>query len=177
MNFCSNCGYPVSLKFIEGEHPIPRYFCENCKTVHYQNPKIIVGCVPLWKEQTMLCKRGIEPQKGFWNLPGGFMENGETVEAGAAREALEETGVEADILSLHSVYTVISVNQVHLHFLANIRSLDFQTNAESMEISLFEEREIPWHEIAFASNYFALRCFFEDRRKGARELHLGQWNP
>ena len=174
MNYCSECGHRVELRNILGEH-IPRFICGHCHTIHYENPKMIVGCLPVWEDKVMLCRRGIEPRKGFWNLPAGFMENGETVEHGAKREAYEETGVEVELIRLHCVYSVHSVNQVHLHFLARMLSVDYTLNEESVEISLFGEEEIPWGDIAFESNVFSLRAFFEGRKEDVNKTFLGQW--
>ena len=91
MKFCSNCATALVFGSVENEH-LPRFYCSNCEMIHYQNPKIIVACLPIWENKIMLCRRGIEPQLGFWNIPGGFMENKESVESGALREMLEETG-------------------------------------------------------------------------------------
>ena len=172
MKFCSNCGSQVVFKAIEGEH-LPRFICENCGIIHYKNPLMVVGCVPIWEDKIMLCRRGIEPQFGMWNLPGGFMENNETVEEGAAREMLEETNGRVKILSLHTVFSVTHVNQVHLHFLANMEDLNYSETPESTEIALFTEGSIPWDEIAFASNLFAIKRYFEDRKNGIQKTHLG----
>jgi ADP-ribose pyrophosphatase YjhB (NUDIX family) len=123
----------------------------------------------------MLCKRGIEPQYGLWNIPGGFMENDETVEAGAVREMVEETGGNVKLLGLHTVYNVLPVNQVHLHFLVELLDLNYHLTDESIDIQLFTEENIPWQEIAFASSRFALKKYFEDRKNGTQEIHLGTY--
>src|SRR5881392_2300577 len=99
MNYCSNCGTRVVLKVPEGDH-LPRHVCEQCGTIHYQNPKIVVGSVPTWEGKILICKRGIEPRLGFWTICAGFMENDETLEAGAAREALEEARIDVEVGSL-----------------------------------------------------------------------------
>ncbi len=172
MKYCSNCGQKVQFGNIEGDH-LPRFHCLDCGTIHYQNPRVIVGCIPVWEDKIMLCRRGIEPQLGLWNVPGGFMENNETVENGAAREMLEETHAQVRIVGLQSVFTVLHVNQVHLHFIAEMQDLNYQTTPESTEIQLFTEGDIPWKDIAFASNYFALKRFFEDRKLGVQRTHRG----
>ena len=99
MNFCSNCGHRVVLKVPEGDF-LPRHVCPNCGTVHYLNPKIVVGSVPEYQGRILICRRGIEPRHGFWTIPAGFMENDETLQAGAAREAKEEARIEVEIGSL-----------------------------------------------------------------------------
>ena len=173
MNYCSNCGHKIQFGTVEGEH-LPRFNCANCGAIHYENPKIIVGCVPVWEDKVMLCRRGIEPHLGWWNIPGGFMENDETIESGAAREMLEETGATVRIVGLLSVFSVPPVNQVHLHFLAEMTDLTYEITPESTEIELFTEGSLPWSEVAFASNRFALTKYFEDRRLGLQRTHIGQ---
>jgi ADP-ribose pyrophosphatase YjhB (NUDIX family) len=172
MKFCSVCGNEVVFGDLEHEH-LPRFHCPNCKTIHYENPKIIVGCLPIWEDKVMLCRRAIEPQHGLWNIPGGFMENNESVEQGAAREMWEETFGRVTIVGLHTVFNVLPVNQVHLHFLAELQDLTYQITPESSEIVLFNEEDVPWAEIAFASSAFALKKYFEDRKLGKRRTHTG----
>ena len=174
MKFCSSCGSQIKFGALPGEH-IPRYYCDVCSTIHYVNPKIIVGCLPIWEDKVMLCKRGIEPQYGMWNIPGGFMENDETVEHGAMREMEEETNGKVRMIGLHTVYNVIPVNQVHLHFLVEMVDLNYSLTEESIDIQLFKEEDIPWSEIAFASSRFALKKYFEDRKQGVRGTHLGTY--
>jgi ADP-ribose pyrophosphatase YjhB (NUDIX family) len=170
MKYCSNCAAPVVFRVPTGDH-LPRFICEQCDTIHYQNPRIIVGCLPLWEDKIMLCKRSIAPRFGFWNVPGGFMENGETVEAAVLRELWEETGTTGSIMDLHTVYTNTPLHQVHLHYLVQLDAPKWILTPESSDIQLFTESEIVWEDIAFASNLFVLKSFFEDRRKGIRQLH------
>ena len=172
MNYCSNCGEKINFGDIEGDH-LPRFYCLSCNEIHYQNPKIIVGCLPIYEDKVMLCKRGIEPQLGLWNIPGGFMENNESADVGAAREVFEETGAKVRILHLHSVYSVVPVNQVHLHYLAELMDLNYYLTPESTDIQLYTESEIPWKEIAFASTQFALKTYFEFRKSNSKATHIG----
>ncbi len=173
MNYCSSCGSDkLVFEVPEGDHR-PRFCCNSCGKVHYQNPRVVVGCIALWQEQVLLCRRAIEPRKDFWNLPGGYLENGETVEAGALRETREETGAEVKILRLHSVYNLVRVNQVFLHFLAEMQSPAFYTTAESSEVKLFPLSAIPWQDIAFDSNTFALTSFLENRHNPAEKVFIG----
>lgn len=174
MNFCAQCGNRVVFQKVDGDH-LPRFVCESCSTIHYQNPRVIVGCIPIWDNKILLCRRGIEPQWGYWNIPGGFMENNETVEQGAAREAFEEAGLQLEILSLQSVFTVDVVHQVHLHFVAKITAPEWHLTPETTEIQLFEFDKLPWNEIAFASNRFALKCFLEDQSNNVQRTHLGNF--
>ena len=173
MNFCSNCGTRVVLKVPEDDF-LPRHVCENCGTIHYQNPKIVVGSVPEYEGRILLCKRGIEPRLGHWTIPAGFMENDETLEAGAAREAQEEARIDVEIGSLLLVANVTHARQVHVFFRSRMRTPDFGVTHESLEVALVDEKDIPWHDLAFPSTEFALRRFVEDRKAGVDRHHVAQ---
>lgn len=175
MNFCNHCGEKVTLKTIPGDH-LPRFVCDACGIIHYQNPRIIVGCLGIWEDKVMLCRRSIEPQFGFWNVPGGFMENGESVEEGALRELWEEAHIRADAIGLHSIFSIPRINQVHIHFLVQLRDLNYSLTPESSEIRMFTEEEIPWDEIAFASSTFILRKYYEDNITGQRRVHVSEYH-
>jgi len=173
LNFCSNCGSDaLAFKVPEGDS-FSRFICGNCQVIHYQNPRIIVGCVVLYQEQVMLCRRAIEPRYGLWNLPGGFMENGETVEQGAKRETFEETNAEVEIIRLHSVYNIPHVNQVYLHFLAKMEKPYFTETSESLEVQLFSESDIPWDDIAFSSTSYSLQKYFQHKEEHKPPVHIG----
>lgn len=172
MKFCSNCGATVVHKIPEGDN-LPRYVCEACNTIHYQNPRMVVGCVPVWEDKVLLCKRGIEPRYGLWTVPAGFMENGETLDAGALRETLEEACARVNIDKLYAVYNIPHVNQVYLLFLARLKDLDFKAGSETQEVRLFREDEIPWDQIAFATVRNTLTHFFADRARKQFGFHLG----
>jgi ADP-ribose pyrophosphatase YjhB (NUDIX family) len=171
MKFCSACGSLVSLRNPEGDH-LARYVCDACGIVHYQNPKLIVGCVPEHQGRILLCRRAIEPRLGFWTIPAGFMENGETTQEGAQRESLEEAQARVEIGSLLAVVHVLHADQVHVMFRANLPEPQFGPAPESLEVGLFAEDEIPWSDIAFRSVDFALRRFFEDRRRGVENHYF-----
>jgi ADP-ribose pyrophosphatase YjhB (NUDIX family) len=161
LKFCSNCGSD-HLEFIIPENDTyHRYVCTNCHTIHYQNPRLIVGCLATWENKILLCKRAIQPQKDLWNLPAGFLENGERAEEGALRETLEESKAKVDIVRLHVLYSIPIVNQVYLHFLARMKTPDFGTTLESSEVQLFDPKDIPWDRIAFQSTTFALKKYLE----------------
>ncbi|MFK8101314.1 MAG: NUDIX hydrolase [Saprospiraceae bacterium] len=170
MNYCSNCGTKVNFQAVPEDH-LPRHVCPQCTLIHYQNPKIVTGCLPIWEDKVLLCKRAIEPRHGYWNIPGGYMENGETVEEGAMREVWEEAFAKVEIIGLHTLYSIPHVNQVYLHFLAEMTTPDFEAGVESLEVALFKEEDIPWENIAFTSSTFSLKCFFSDRKAGIRQLH------
>jgi ADP-ribose pyrophosphatase YjhB (NUDIX family) len=171
MNFCSNCGKPVTLQIPDGDH-LPRYVCTSCGTIHYENPRIIAGCVIETQGKLLLCKRAIEPRLGYWTTPAGFMENGESVQQGAAREAMEEALAHVKIGSLLAIVNVLRAHQVHMLFRAELIDPTFGVGPESLETRLYEAGEIPWPQIAFLSVEFALRRYLEDRREGRERLHL-----
>ena len=173
MNFCSNCGSRVLLKVPEGDF-LPRHVCDNCRTIHYLNPKLVVGSVPEYEGRILLCKRGIEPRLGYWTIPAGFMENDETLEAGAAREAAEEARIQVEIGSLLLLANVTSARQVHVFFRSRMLTPDFGVTHESLEVRLMDEKEIPWADLAFPSTEYALRRFVEDRAAGVERHHVAE---
>jgi ADP-ribose pyrophosphatase YjhB (NUDIX family) len=171
MRFCDRCGAPVILRVPAGES-LPRHVCDACGTVHYLNPKLIAGSVPTAADGSiLLCRRGIEPRHGFWTLPAGFMELGETSAAAAARETREEACAELSALALHSVIDVPQVSQVHLMFRGQLVDDRHAAGAETLETRLFAEAELPWAELAFPSVTLALEAFLADRRQGAFAVH------
>ncbi len=172
MNYCSQCAARVSLKVPAGDS-LPRYVCEACDTIHYQNPKLVVGCIPEWEDRILLCRRAIEPRLGLWTVPAGFMENGETTMAGAARETLEEANARVDVLQLYALYNIPHISQVYVLFRARLLDLEFSAGEESLEVRLFTQAEIPWQDLAFATVRNTLTHYFEDRARGRYELHLG----
>jgi ADP-ribose pyrophosphatase YjhB (NUDIX family) len=174
LKYCSNCGSnQIGLKIPKGD-TFERFICDNCNRIFYDNPRVIVGCLPIVDDKVMLCKRAIQPQAGLWNLPAGFLENGENAEDGAARETLEETLAKVEIIKLHVVFSLPKVNQVYLHFLAKLNNNHFGPTTESLEVKLFSKDEIPWDEIAFHSTTYALERFFEygEEYKG---VHIGNY--
>ncbi len=124
MNFCSRCGEAVQLKIPAGDNR-PRYICDSCGTIHYENPRIIAGCLPVYGTQVLLCRRAIEPRLGYWTLPAGFMENGESTEQAARRETQEEACAEVEIQSLYTLTSIVHVNQVQLIYLAELNAPEF----------------------------------------------------
>ncbi|GMR17174.1 MAG: NUDIX hydrolase [Gammaproteobacteria bacterium] len=170
MKHCSACGASVTRKVPDGDHR-GRWVCDSCDTIHYQNPKIVVGCIPERDGQVLLCRRAIEPRYGFWTVPAGFMELGETIAQGAARETLEEACAEVEIGHLFASVDVIDAGQVHLFFTAKLLG-DFAAGDETLEAAMFRESEIPWDELAFRSGTFALQKYFADAgRNNGVHLH------
>lgn len=177
MNFCSHCGAPVSRRIPAGD-TLPRAVCDQCGTIHYENPKLVVGCIPEWEDgRILLCRRAIEPRYGLWTLPAGFMENDETTEQAAARETLEEAEARVDIDDLLALVSIPYINQVHLFYRGRLRDLQFGAGEESLEVALFHQDDIPWNELAFRSVTFALRAFFHDRTVGSYGLHSTDLPP
>lgn len=172
MKFCSNCGSTVALKIPAGDS-LPRHVCDACGTIHYLNPKMIVGCIAEWESRILLCRRAIEPRHGLWTVPAGFMENGETTAQGAARETLEEANARVEIGPLYAMYNIPHINQVYILFRARLLDLDYSAGAESLEVRLFDEADVPWDQLAFATVRNTLTHYFADRRAGEYRFHLG----
>ena len=172
MKFCSNCGSPVTSKVPAGD-TLPRYVCDACNTIHYQNPRMVVGCIPEWEDRILLCRRAIEPRYGLWTVPAGFMENGETTFQGAVRETLEEANARVEVGELYAVYNIPHINQVYMLFRARLLDMDFSAGAETLETRLFTEPDIPWEQLAFATVRNTLTHYFDDRRNGHYKFHMG----
>ncbi len=170
MKFCSNCAAPLARRVPPGDN-LPRWLCDACGMIHYQNPLVVVGTLPEHSGRILLCRRAIEPRYGYWTLPAGFMENGETTAAAAARETLEEAGARIELGEPFSLISVPYVNQVHLFYRARLLDLDFKAGEESLEVALYEEAAIPWKEIAFRTVAATLRHWFADRSRGAFGFH------
>lgn len=176
MNYCSHCGAKVELKAPPGDH-LPRYICDVCGTIHYENPKIVVGAIPEWEEKILLCRRAIEPRHGLWTLPAGFMENHETTAQGAVRETSEEANARVEIIALYTLYNLPHISQVHMFYRSRLLDLNFTPGSESLEVELFSEETMPWDDLAFASVRKTLQHFFKDRRSGNFSLHSGDLLP
>lgn len=171
IKFCRECGGATVYRVPDDGDTRERAVCSRCATVHYENPLNVVGTVPYWGDKVLLCKRNIEPRRGKWTLPAGFMELGETVAEGAARETNEEAGALIEMQDLFSMLTVVRVGQVHLFYRARLLSDRFDPGHETMEARLFSESEIPWDEIAFRTVRQTLERYFSDRRAGTYALH------
>jgi ADP-ribose pyrophosphatase YjhB (NUDIX family) len=160
---CKNCGTAVVRRLPDDGDTRMRAVCPACHTVHYENPLNVVGTIPVFEGKVLLCKRNIEPRKGFWTLPAGFMELRETLAEGAARETDEEAGADIEMHSLFSVLDVPRVGQVHFFFRATMRSLSLNPGHETMEARLFSENEVPWDDLAFRTVKETLRLYFADQ--------------
>lgn len=169
IKYCPMCGSIVSHE-IPADDDRLRHVCHSCGNVQYENPKLVVGCIPEWEDRILFCRRDIEPRKGKWTLPAGFMENNETAAAGAVRETWEEARVRVRIVAPYRLYDLPFVNQVYFMFRAQMTSPEFQTTPESSEIRLLHEQDVPWDHIAFPVIRETLKSFFEDRKRGRFEF-------
>ena len=170
MKFCPNCGAQPARRVPPGDN-LPRWVCDQCGEIHYQNPKLVVGALPEYQGKLLLCRRAIEPRYGYWTLPAGFMENDETAGQAALRETLEEAGARIELIGPFSLISVPYVNQVHLFYRARLLDLQFSPGEESLEVALYEEARIPWKEIAFRTVAATLRHWFADRGRGEFGFH------
>ncbi len=168
---CKNCGAAVVYRIPDDGDTKLRAVCPACLTVHYENPLNVVGTVPHFGDRVLLCKRNIEPRRGKWTLPAGFMELDETLAEGAARETVEEAGAQFEMEGLFSIVNVARVGQVHMFYLARLLSERFNPGFETMEARLFAEADIPWEEIAFRTVKETLQHYFTDRRAGQFSIH------
>ncbi len=176
MKFCSQCGALVTRKVPPGDN-LPRYVCDACQEIHYQNPKIVAGCIPEWEGKILLCRRAIEPRSGLWTFPAGFMERGESTEQAAARETFEEAQADVEITSLYAVFSLPHISQVYMVFRGRMRGPDFQAGTESLEVQLFHRDAIPWEEIAFPVVHETLVRYVHDLVRGSFPVHVGSLRP
>lgn len=172
MKFCSQCGAPVSLSVPSGDNRL-RHVCETCGTIHYQNPKIVAGCILEWQDQILLCRRAIEPRYGLWTLPAGFMENGESAVTAALREAREEANAVVENPMLYGLYSLIHVSQVYLMFRGQLTDGAASPGEESLEVRLFAEDEVPWDELAFTVVRETVCQYLSESQSGVFSLHIG----
>lgn len=176
INFCSGCGAKVAVRIPPGD-TLPRHVCDHCGSIHYRNPRLVVGALPVWQDKVLMCRRAIEPRRGFWTLPAGFMENGETVAEAAMRETREEANANIVLGDMFSLISVPQFSQVHVIYRAALIDLDFAAGEETLEIRLFREEDVPWDEIAFRTVAMTLRHYFNDRRSGVFHFHPGDLSP
>jgi len=172
VKFCNKCGAEVTGKIPAGDNRL-RYVCISCEEIHYQNPKIVAGCIPEYEGKVLLCKRAIEPRYGYWTLPAGFMELEETSPEAALRETLEEANARVTVTELYTVINLPYVSQVYMMYRSQLLDLDFSAGAESLEVELFAEDEIPWDDIAFTTVKHTLKFYFQDQRNKSFHLHTG----
>ncbi len=170
MNFCSHCGHPVTRRIPTGDNR-PRYVCVECEAIHYQNPRIIAGCLPVHEDRVLLCRRSIQPRAGLWTLPAGFLENGETTAQGALRETREEANANVEIIDIYTMFSLPHISQVYMFFRARLLDLDFAAGEETEAVHLFREEEVPWDELAFPVITETLKHYFHDRQRNEFPVH------
>ena len=175
MKFCSQCGGPLVQRIPPGDNST-RHLCDRCGQVHYQNPRVVAGTLPVHRGRVLLCRRAIEPRYGRWTLPAGFLENGETIQDGARRETWEEALAQVQLQGLYTLFNLPQIAQMHLFFRAELNSDQFGAGLESLEVELFSEHEIPWDNLAFPVIERTLRHYFEDRQTGHYPLRIEDLN-
>ena len=163
MRFCGDCGAPAERVRPEGDN-LERDVCTACRKIHYQNPKVVVGAVCEWEGKILLCRRAIEPRSGFWTIPAGFMEIGESTEQGAIRETMEEANARIEITDLLAIYNIVRLAQVQIFYRANMLSPDFEAGIETEELDLFEIKDIPWDDLAFPTVHWILEKAIQARK-------------
>ena len=168
---CKACGSAVAYRLPDDGDTRERAVCTACHTVHYENPLNVVGTIPVWDNKVLLCKRNIEPRFGKWTLPAGFMELGETVAQGAARETTEEAGAQFEMQELFTLMNVTRVGQVHFFYRARLTSDQFDPGHETQEARLFAEQDIPWDDLAFRTVKETLQHYFDDAKNGNFGMH------
>jgi len=171
MKYCPACGNNVSSRIPDGDNR-KRFICDSCDEIHYQNPKIITGCLPIHADKVLLCRRAIFPRQNYWTLPAGFMENGETSEQGASRETTEEAQANVSIKSLYTLFNLPHISQVYMFYRAELIDLNFSPGIESTDVRLFTESEIPWDTLAFPVIRNTLLHYFRDRKTGIYPIHI-----
>lgn len=176
MNYCSNCAQPLSYGTPPGDDR-ERYFCDACGTIAYQNPRMVVGALPEHEGRILMCRRAIEPCRGLWTLPAGYLENGETVTAGAIRETREEACAEIRDLSAYTLLSIPHISQIYLIFRARLANSSFEPGPESLEATLFAAGDIPWDKLAFRAIQATLRHYVKDLKKGIFTFHVGEIEP
>lgn len=168
--FCSQCGSVLSRRVPPDDNRL-RDVCDFCGAVHYQNPRNVVGVLPVWGDKVLLCRRAIEPRLDKWTLPAGFMELGETTAQGAMRETQEEAGAQIELGNLYTIIDVPQVEQVHFFYLATVLSEELFPGPESLEAAFFSMEEIPWEDLAFRTVLTTLEHYREDKESGVFPLH------
>lgn len=176
INYCDLCGCKTSLIMPAGDNK-HRYVCSDCGNIHYQNPKIITGCLVEHENKILLCRRAIEPQSGKWTLPAGFMENNETCEQGAARETMEEANAVIKDINLYAIYDIPHISQVYMMYRAQLASEDFSPGIESLEVKLFDRQSVPWELLAFSVIRQVLINYFTDLDNNTDQIHTGIITP
>lgn len=176
IKFCTHCGACVSFEIPAGD-ALPRHVCKVCGHIHYENPRLVVGCVATWEDRILLCRRAIEPRHGYWTLPAGFMENGETTAEAASRETYEEAGATIIVDAPFAMVSIAHINQVHLFYRGRLASAEHAAGEESLEVSLVHPEDIPWQDLAFRSVTHCLENYLADLAHGRFGFHETSLGP
>lgn len=176
MKYCGKCGNRLASRIPPGDDR-PRFVCDTCETIHYENPKIVVGCIPEFGDKILLCRRAIEPRRGRWTLPAGYLENGETLLEGVKREVFEEAKARLTALTPYGLYNLTFVNEVYIMFHGRLVDEGYGPGPESSEVRLVAEADIPWEALAFSVMRQTLTRFFADRKEGGLRFHMGDVQP
>lgn len=172
MKFCSACGAEVITQIPAGEDR-ERFVCPKCGTIHYQNPRMVVGCIIEEEGKILLCKRAIQPRYGFWTVPAGFLELGESTVQGAIRETFEEANARVAVIAPYAHFDIPYIGQAYIFYRARLLSADMGPGSESLEVKLVPPEEIPWDQLAFQVVRVALDFYVEDARKKVFRMHHG----
>jgi ADP-ribose pyrophosphatase YjhB (NUDIX family) len=172
MKFCSACGASVLRQVPKGEDR-ERWVCPSCGTIHYENPRMVVGCIIEEQGQILLCKRAIEPRYGYWTVPAGFLELGESTVQGAIRETHEEAGARVEVIAPYAHFDILHIGQAYIFYRARLLGPEISAGTESLEVKLVAPEDIPWGELAFPVVRTALELYTEDVRQGAFRMHHG----
>ncbi len=170
LRFCNACGGGLEDRVPEGDDRV-RKICTACGRVHYRNPLVVVGCIVERGDEILLCRRAIEPARGLWTLPAGFLELGEGTLAGARRETLEEAGADVDVVAPLAFLDLPHIGQSYALFRARLRAPEIHAGVESLEVKFVHADAIPWDELAFPAVHFALDLWRDDRRRAAPFVH------
>ena len=176
IKFCTHCGADVSFEIPAGD-ALPRHVCKRCGHIHYENPRLVVGCVAAWEDKILLCRRAIEPRVGYWTLPAGFMENGETTAEAATRETFEEAGAQIIVDAPFAMVSIAHINQVHLFYRGRLATADHAAGEESLEVCLVRPADIPWKDMAFRSVTHCLERYIDDVARGCFSFHETALGP
>lgn len=170
IRYCCICGTPTTFDVPDGDNR-PRHMCTACGFIHYENPRLVVGCVAEFEGKILMCRRAIQPRLGYWTLPAGFMENGETTSEAAARETLEEAGATVSIDAPFAMISIAHIHQVHLFYRGHLIQDNHAAGEESLEVALVSPSEIPWDALAFRSVRICLERYLADRAAGIFGFH------
>lgn len=173
MKYCSKCG-SSKLVYEEPESDNrPRYSCENCQKIFYDNPRVIAGCIVEADDKYLLCQRAIKPRVGTWTLPAGYMECGETMEQAAEREVWEEAGARVEVIAPYSMFSIPHIDQVYIIYRAELLEISHSAGDESLQVDLFSPKQIPWDNIFYPAVKDVLERYIQEKQQGNFGIYAG----